>query len=368
MPRVRPHLAHVRCTSCAVRACADLRAFRAEQPGIAPALGFWQTEVIPLELHLDGVLPPGSLYQRLVDRLIEPDTRVQAERLGIPGLTIAHHAWFPVIAIGLEKVALYSEAIQSDLEGRTALLSDPAWLLRVGRYLELLTCLGIAEAVRAEGWEILSHDERRFVETAPELAPIRARLDVRTWHSVWALGSIAAPLAALPGGLGNLLLKQRVSCSFLEAHHEDLKAAIALAGPDRGGPRTWCRVFQDAERAVLRTVERAFPELADLPLAWREFVLWRECGDLGVLGRAPRFLAERLGDQDGLFASASRNYRRSMNDVARWSRMRGLMSFSGDECVSRKTSLIETLLSERAARPSVFRGARRSAEITRAAA
>ena len=42
----------------------------------------------------------------------------------------------------------HMRAIVGDLIEQKRMLTDPAWLLRVGLYLELLTCLGIFEAVR----------------------------------------------------------------------------------------------------------------------------------------------------------------------------------------------------------------------------
>ena len=60
----------------------------------------------------------------------------------------------------------------------------------------------------------------------------------------------------------NLLAKRRATLEFLHVHHEDLKHAIALAGPNRtNAQETWHRVFRDAERAVLRQTPDAFPEL-----------------------------------------------------------------------------------------------------------
>jgi len=300
---------------------------------------------------VEPVLSAGVLYRRVIDRLITPDVAAQSSRLGVPDLGPTYHPWFPVLAIGLEKVALYSKAIRSDLAGRTRLLSDPWWLVRVGKYLELLTCLGIAEVVRPAGFELLSAVEREIVATAPDLAEVRARLDVPAWQGVWAQHTLSAPHAGLPvggpGGLSNLLRKQRASLAFLDVHHADLRQAIALAGPDRGGgPRTWRRIFQDAERAVMSTAPRALPELAEGPPWMRELALWRQCGELGGV-RMPRWLARRIGDQDGVFASASRSYRASMNAVARWARIRDLMSFAGDECIPPSTSLIEARLAVR---------------------
>ena len=105
-------------------------------------------------------------------------------------------------------------------------------------------------------------------------------------------------------------------------------------------------MFEDAECALLYTAAHAFPELAGVPASVRALLLWREVGDLGV-AFAPRWLAERLGDRGGLFASASRAYRRSMNEVARWARARDLMSFTGAECIPREASLVEVMLAQR---------------------
>ncbi|MCY1072911.1 hypothetical protein [Archangium lansingense] len=294
----------------------------------------------------------GSLYQRVLDGLVRPDTDAQAARRGAWGLfSMAHHPWYPVLTIGMDKARLYLEAIESDVSRHTTHLPDPRWLVRVGLYLELLTVLGILEAVRDEYPDLLSAEERHQLETAPALAPIRERLDVAAWREVWELRHIAVPSRQQWWGrvveAGNLLRKQRATLAFLEAHHEDLERALELAGPALGGTHaTWLRVFQDAERAVLRNVDAVFPELRILPAQWREWVLWRECGDFVALGlgRLPGWLSRCVGDRGGLFASASREYRRSMNAVAHRARERGWMDYVGGECVPREASLIEPRL------------------------
>jgi hypothetical protein len=292
----------------------------------------------------------GSLYQRVMDGLVRPDTEAQVARRGVRGLSVAHHPWYPVLTIGMDKARLYLEALESDVSRHTTHLPDPRWLVRVGLYLELLTALGIVEAVRGEFPDLLTPEEREMLERAPALAPIRERLDVAAWREVWALRHIAAPSRWLKRGLegaGNLLRKQRATRAFLETHHEDLERALELAGPALGGTHeTWLRVFQDAERAVLRNVDAAFPELRALPERWRQWVLWRERGDFEALGlgRVPGWLSRCVGDQDGLFASASREYRCSMNEVAHRARERGWMDYAGGECVPREASLIESWL------------------------
>jgi hypothetical protein len=302
------------------------------------------------EVELYDVGGFGSLYQRVLDGLVRPDAEAQVARLGARGLSVAHHPWYPVLTIGMDKARLYLEALESDVSRHTTHLPDPRWLVRVGLYLELLTALGVIEAVREASPDLLSPEERHMLETAPALAPIRERLDVAAWREVWALRHIAAPSRWLKGGLagaGNLLRKQRATRAFLETHHEDLERAMELAGPALGGTReTWLRVFQDAERAVLRNVDAVFPEVGALPARWRQWVLWRERGDFEALGlgRVPGWLSRWVGDQDGLFASASREYRRSMNEVAHRARARGWMDYAGGECVPREASLIESWL------------------------
>jgi hypothetical protein len=301
-----------------------------------------------VELYDTGQL--GSLYRRVLERLVLADTAAQATRRGLPSLPEHFHPWYPVLTIGMDKARLYLEAIQSNGAHDTAHLPDPRWLMRVGLYLELLTCLGIIEAVRPEYPDLLSPEERHAVETTPALLALREHLDVEAWREVWALRHMARPslwLRRVPVGPGNLLRKQRATLAFLEVHHEDLKRAISLAGPARAGaPETWRRVFLDAERAVLRNVEQVFPELQALPTSWRAFALCHQHGDFRTLGfgQVPRRLSRLLGDRDGVLASACRHYRRSMNEVARWARERGWMHYAGEECIPHEASLIEKLL------------------------
>ena len=152
-----------------------------------------------------------------------------------------------------------------------------------------------------------------------------------------------------PVAATNLLNKRRATLEFLHAHHEDLKHAIALAGPNpHNAQETWHRVFRDAERAVLRQTPDAFPELGHLPPEVREFVLWHRRGHLGLRRalRMPRRLAGLLGDQDGLFASACNQYRASMNHVADWAQTHGFMDHTGEESVPRQVSLLEAHMNQ----------------------
>src|SRR5829696_20839 len=294
----------------------------------------------------------GSLYERVMDGIVAPDADRQAAAADSDSPGSAYHPWFPVLLIGSDKARLYTRALVADIVDKQRYLADPSWLLRVGLYLELLTCLGIIEATRAETGDLLTPAERVAFES-DRYAPIRSRLNPDGWREVWALRQIAFPRRGIPRAgpvsVLNPLNKKRATVRFLHVHHEDLKQAVALAGPNRhDAQETWQRVFRDAERAVLRQTPDAFPELGHLPPEVREFVLWHRRGHLGLrrVLRVPGRLAGLLGDQDGLFASACNQYRASMNHVADWAQARGLMDHTGEQSVPRQVSLLEAHMNQ----------------------
>ncbi len=276
----------------------------------------------------------GTLYERLIDRLVKPDTCRQARDARVVDPGVRYHPWYPVLTIGGDKAALYTDALVADIVGKECHFTDPAWLLRVGVYLELLTCIGIIEAVRADVGDLLESDERDAFETSDAFSEIRRRVNPDGWREVWdrrrisfaGLGSPRlGPVSAL-----NLLRKKDATFRFLHIHHEDLKHAIELAGPNHfNSQETWQRVFRDAERAVMRQAAGAFPELGFLPPAARQLVLWQRLGFAG---------------QQGLYPTACNQYRASMNAVADWAKGRGLMDHAGVQCVPPGTSLMEALV------------------------
>ncbi len=286
----------------------------------------------------------GSLYARIATRLLPADLRRQVgDRTDIG---VAFHPWFPVLCIGVEKANLYMRAIRGDVVRERRMLTDPAWLLRVGLYLELLTCLGIIEVARS-AVDLLSPAERALLATAPRLRAVRERLDVSAWLGVWdtrGLALMRTPGLEMPVGFQNLLRKKTATLAFLHAHHADLKHAIALAGDNQvNAQETWQRVFRDAERATLKMNQEAFPELGYLPGPMRRFILWHRRGSaFGV--SLPGKLSGLFGDQDGLYLSACTQYRQSMNDVAAWAAERGHMEYTGSECVPGAVSLLESHL------------------------
>lgn len=293
----------------------------------------------------------GSLYQRIVERLIKPDAARQAQAAGVPALDHAYHPWFPVLLIGSDKATLYTEALVADIVHKQRHLTDPRWLMRVGLYLELLTCLGIFEAVKEDLGDVLTPAERAIFEQSPVFAEIRRRLDPKAWRKVWALRKIMFPKFGVPQtgpvSASNLLQKKKATLAFLKAHHEDLKHALELAGTnEHNAQETWHRVFRDAERAVLHKTPQAFPELAFLDRALKDLILWHQQGKLGLLGT--EWLAKQLsgffGDQDGLFAAACNQYRASMNDVAAWAKQRGIIDYTGKECIPEQVSLLHAYM------------------------
>src|SRR5829696_4129981 len=294
----------------------------------------------------------GSLYERVMDGIVAPDADRQAAAADSDSPGSAYHPWFPVLLIGSDKARLYTRALVADIVDKQRYLADPSWLLRVGLYLELLTCLGIIEATRAETGDLLTPAERVAFES-DRYAPIRSRLNPDGWREVWALRQIAFPRRGIPRAgpvsVLNLLNKKRATVRFLHVHHEDLKQAVALAGPNRhDAQETWQRVFRDAERAVLRQTPDAFPELGYLPAAARELILWHRRGrlDIGGAVRVPRAISALMADQDGLFPAACNQYRASMNAVAAWAKERSLMNPAGRECVPRRVSLLEAHMNE----------------------
>lgn len=273
----------------------------------------------------------GELYDRIIERVLRPDTARQAAAAGMADPGVEYHPWFPVLRIGGDKAALYTRALVDDIVGKQRHLTDPAWLLRVGVYLELLTCLGVFEAVRDDLGDLLAPEERAAFEVGAAYREIRARIDVDAWRRVWALRTIELPRVgrprAGPVSAMNLLQKKRATLEFLHVHHEDLKHAITLAGPNHSNAQeTWQRVVRDAERAVLRQTAAAFPELGFLPRPLRERVLWQR---------------RSVAGHEGLYATACHQYRASMNAVAEWAKAHSLMDHAGDECVPVEVSLLE---------------------------
>ncbi|HVE18308.1 MAG TPA: hypothetical protein VNB52_04450, partial [Ilumatobacteraceae bacterium] len=123
----------------------------------------------------------GSLYQRLLDRLVAMDTARQASAAGVADPGAAYHPWYPVLKIGSDKASLYTAALVADIVDKEYHLTDPAWLLRVGVYLELLTCIGIFEAVRDDVGDLLDPGERAAFEESDVFAEIRQRIDSDAW-------------------------------------------------------------------------------------------------------------------------------------------------------------------------------------------
>jgi hypothetical protein len=140
----------------------------------------------------------GSLYARLLERLVAPDAARQAAATGVEDPGAAYHPWYPVLEIGADKAALYTRALVQDIAGAGAHLSDPGWLMRVGLFLEFLTFLGICEAVKDDAGDLLEPAERAAFADDDAFAAIRAAIDPEAWREVWALRRIQFPRRGAP--------------------------------------------------------------------------------------------------------------------------------------------------------------------------
>lgn len=281
----------------------------------------------------------GSLYQRIMDKVIKPDTLNQAQRHKSQ-IDSSFHPWFPVLSIGSLKSALYNKALIDDVIYKKHHLTDPRWLMHVGLFLEFLTCIGIFEAVKDDLGDLLSPEERNIYMHAPLFDNIRSFINVEAWKKVWKLRPISfnhlgipqtGPVSAL-----NLLHKETATLAFLEVHHEDLKHAIELAGPNiYNAQESWHRVFRDAERAVLIRTNEAFPELQFVPPKIKEFILWNRDENVN------RWIKLILKGKKGLYELACEKYRKSMNKVAESSKKRLLIDYTGDICIPECVSLLK---------------------------
>ena len=142
----------------------------------------------------------GTLYKRLIDRLVTADTRRQAADARVADPGVAYHPWYPVLTIGGDKAALYTEALVADIVGKEYHLTDPAWLLRVGVYLELLTCIGIIEAVRADVGDLLESGRAGCVRDERRASPRSAGASIPMAGGRCGTGAASAsPGSAAPG-------------------------------------------------------------------------------------------------------------------------------------------------------------------------
>ena len=204
----------------------------------------------------------------VVERVVIPDAARQQD-----GLSHAYHPWFPVLLIGSHKAELYTRALIGDIVHKQRNLSDPGWLVRVGIYLELLTCLGIAEAVGEDLYgdlelpDLTRPAQRRGLEARVGAARHRVR---RAAHRARSVRSTCSTSGA------------RRSSSCTSTTRTCSTRSSSRARTSHNAQETWHRVFRDAERAVLRQTPDAFPELGHLPKEVRRWVLWHRLGHLGL--------------------------------------------------------------------------------------
>lgn len=222
----------------------------------------------------------GSLYARLLERLGPEDP------------------WYAGLKMVADRAAALVRSVRADLALQRRTFADPAWTLRVASYLEFLTFVGVAEAVRGEHPDLLTADERAALERDPALAGLRGQIDADGWRKERMSLETCSEVHALARH------RRRAALSVMQAHAEDWRRALELAGPEGGGdPELWHRTLRDAERALLAS---AAGTAAD-----------------GAVARAWRPL---------------------LNAVAEWGRARGLCRFAGAEAVPAGASLYEAWL------------------------
>ena len=277
----------------------------------------------------------GSLYERIVERLLKPD----AERQGVE---LAHHPWYPVLLIGAHKAELYTRALIGDIVHKRHDLADPGWLVRVGLYLELLTCLGVFAAVgrrrrsadargaggRRDGWDDLE-------------------LNVEGWRGSGRCASVAAAAAAGAARTCSTSAGRRSSsCTSTTRTSSTRSSSPGRTTPTRRRPGTGCSATPSAPCCARRRTPS--PSCSDCRRRCGGSCSGTAAGHVGLKRalRVPGPLPRLLGDQDGLFASACNQYRASMNHVADWAQARGLMDHTGEEAVPRQVSLLEAHMNQ----------------------
>lgn len=231
-----------------------------------------------VEIHDPARL--GSLYARLLDRLGPRDP------------------WYAGLRLLADRATTVVRRVGADLALHRRIVADVAWALRVASYLEFLTFLGVAEALRGEHPDILTVAEREAFARGPAFAGLRERVDVAAWRRArMSVETCSEGHATMSARRGSVL-------ALLEAHAEDWRRALELAGPEGGGdPELWHRTLRDAERALMRS--------------------------------------SRRGAIDPVVARA---WRTLLNGAATWARSQGLCRFAGAEAIPAGASLCEASL------------------------
>ena len=233
-----------------------------------------------------------------------------------PWLSHTVHPWFPVLLIGAHKAELYTRALVGDVVHKRQNLADPGWLTRVGLYLELMTALGVIEAVRDDLGDLLTPEERAAADSWDDLT-----INVDGWREVWALRKIAQPIGCAT--CWPRARRRSSSCTSTTRTSSTRSRSPGRTARTRRRPGTACSATPSGPCcARRRTRSRSW---RCCPTELRRFVLWHRRGQVGLRRalRVPGPLPQLVGDQDGLFASACNQYRASMNHVAEWARGAG---------------------------------------------
>ena len=263
----------------------------------------------------------GSLYERIVERVVKPDTARQA-----PGHSHTVHPWFPVLLIGAHKAELYTRALVGDVVHKRQNLADPGWLMRVGLYLELMTALGVIEAVRDDLGDLLTPEERAAADSSRTILTI----NVEGWRErVGAAQDRRQPRIGHARTCWPSARRRSSSCTSTTRTSSTRSRSPGRTARTRRRPGTACSATPSGPCCARRPTRSRSSSTCR-----------RKCGascsgtGAGSVGlsrvlRVPGPLPRLVGDQDGLFASACNQYRASMNHVADWAAEQGLMDHAG---------------------------------------
>lgn len=294
-----------------------------------------------------------SLYQRILDKFIIPDTEGQLkERGSATEVDYTYHPLYPILIMAMDNDELSEKALTAEIVYKKSHTTETRWLLRTTVYQKFLTALGMYEAIREiTGRDLLSPKEREIYSQSPEFAEIRNKLNVKRWMKVIQDHKILfetnnMPMAG-PVSAQNIVNKLNVCLAFLEAIGHDLKNAFEMTKTSEyNAQETIQRLFRDCERAVLRKTLDTFPEVKFLNRQVTEVLLWHERGKLEIpsLKWVPKPFMQLFGESDGIFVALCNKCRYVLNEVCNWAKAHNYMDYTGNECIPKKVSLLQAYL------------------------
>lgn len=291
-----------------------------------------------------------SLYGRIVDKVIKNDVEKQSKKLNKDDLDYKFHPLYPIFSLCSKMSNLYIESIVYQVFKNCHQLTDVLWLMRVYVYLEFISVLGFAEAVKDEYGDLLSHKEREALEEYSEFKQIKNRLNVNNWKEIWKHRHIIISKQGVPK-LGevssqNIQEKRNVMLLFLNTYKHDLYNAIEIAGANTtNAQESFKCIFQNLEMILLNNMFETIPELNFINDQSNKFILLNDKNHLTKSSR--NWILKMFGQQDGLLIEISSKYRDILNDVAQWVKKKQLIDYIGNSCIPQEASLIHWIVNHK---------------------